>query len=201
MIAFIFLALTFGGPDIPATDKIVCPGRNSARVSSAAAERLAALEPAWADNRRIKSTATKRSDGIIYPIGGAAWFQGHAGGKDAGENLAYDAGQGVMFSCARYDTAMGFTAWILPTDLVPDFVPRVRLTAPFSTAGGLRMGSTLQQVRALYGNAPVANDRSGLREIQYERRVVPAGNLFYVVDTTFVFHNGKVVGIYRIAGI
>lgn len=30
---------------------------------------------------------------------------------------------------------------------------------------------------------------------------MPAGNLFYVVDTTFVFHNGKVVGIYRIAGI
>jgi len=31
--------------------------------------------------------------------------------------------------------------------------------------------------------------------------VRPAGNLFYVVDTTFVFRDGKVVGIYRLAGV
>ena len=196
MIGFVLLlTVTLGGPSVPAADKIVCPGRDGAATTIADA-RLKHLHPAWAVSLHWQSTPTQFSDGVAYPAAGATWFPSHAGGSANGENVGYDAGGGMLLSCARFDTAMSFTAWLAPQSEVPAYVPRVHPAVPFATASGIGMGSTPQQIRALYGNAPLQPAGSGLQVLQYQKN--DGGK--YGATTTFVFKNGKLTGFYRIAG-
>jgi hypothetical protein len=56
-------------------------------------------------------------------------------------------------------------------------------------------------VRKVYGAAPLQGAGPGLTALRYEKKIRPEGNLYYVVDTTFVFSGDRLIGIYRIAGI
>jgi hypothetical protein len=201
VLGVLLLATAFGFPNAPQGDRIICPGSPSAGASPITDERFAKLTPVWADNLRLHSTPTTRSDGVIFPVPVAPWYQPPAGGKADGENAAYDVAHGVMFSCARYDTAMGFAAWLVPPLDVPSYVARVSVKQPFKTAAGIGFGASPESVRKLYGSAPLQAAGGDLMGLQYEKRDEKVGNLHYAVDTTFVFRDGKLVGIYRVAGI
>lgn len=201
MLGLLLLTITLGSPNRAQADRIVCPGPPSVGTNHFSDERFAKLIPVWADNLRLNSTRTTRSDGVMFPVVEAPWYQSRAGGGADGQNGFYDETHGVMFSCARYDTAMGFTAWVMPRGNVPSYVARVAVKNAFRTASGIRFGASPDSVRKLYGAAPLQVAGDHLVGLQYERQDEKVGNLHYVVDTIFVFRDGKLVGFYRIAGI
>ena len=135
--------------------------------------------------------------GVQYPGSRTVWFQGHSGGAGNGEYAEFDPKRHVLARCEHFDTAQSIE--IVPAASVPSFIPRGSLT--FEPARALRIGSTLADVERIYGRVRPRHTAQG-DVYAYERKIpLPQSSLPYVVNTSFVVRNGRVVSIIRFQGI
>ena len=146
----------------------------------------------------LRATPTRADGAIAYPIVSAAWFQGHAGGVRNGEFAVYAVSSRTFIACAQYDTTQGIVAWHIDSRSIPLYVPRVKDAS--LVANGVRLGSTVSQVRSVYGYAPLQPFHSGT--VAKYVRVYPLPHFLspFTVMTAFFFRGGRVDGIFRIAG-
>lgn len=75
-----------------------------------------------------------------------------------------------------------------------------RMASGLSSQSGLRIGSTISDVRRAYGAAPIV-DVNGKPQLGYSRSIrVPGTPNLCDITTAFVMLNGKVAQIERISG-
>jgi hypothetical protein len=143
-----------------------------------------------------QETLTHATDAMTLDLTSSKYFRGHIGGG-GGTFAMYDARHRVLAYCQLYDTAQGL---FLAGNIGPPPFPVVRGDlSGFASRSGLRLGSTISDVRHVYGPAPIVYVK-GKPELRYSRSVQMSEESPAGISTSFVFVNGKVAQIARISG-
>ena len=150
------------------------------------------------------TTITGAQDSFAIDLAASKNYLGFAGGG-GGSRMLYDPTHRRLAICQVYDTAVGL--FLLTRIPPPPFaVPRGDL-ANVATARGIRIGSSLANVRAVYGPSPLVPFAKGHFAVGYVRDDSAETNPHapptftpFGVNTWFEIANGRVVGIERITG-
>jgi hypothetical protein len=144
-----------------------------------------------------KYSPTHATDAMNVDVTTNKYFRGHVGGG-GGTFAKYDAKHRVLGYCQFYDTAEGL--YLVGNIGPPPFAVTRGDLSGFSSRAGLRLGSTIADVRRVYGPASTvtANGKSELRYIRYIK--VPNSRSSMIITTSFIFVNGRVTQIARTSG-
>lgn len=148
-------------------------------------------------------TPTMARDQIHLDFSPSKNFVGHVGGG-GGSRAIYDPQHELLALCQVYDTAEGF--FLQQHVPPPPFaVARGNLSA-FATARGIRLGSTVADVKRVYGAAAIVHFGGSHFGLSYQRLVPVPGPRTpptfspFGIYTWFDIVNGRVASIGRLTG-
>jgi len=148
---------------------------------------------------RPTETRTRARDRMSFDFSVGKNFVGHVGGG-GGARVVYDPRHRIVALCQVYDTAQGF--YVFANAPVPPFAVATADLDGFATEHGIRIGSTIADVKGVYGPAEFVNlggSRIGLSYVRVDPPA-PGWQSSYSTSTWFEIAHGKVVAIARITG-
>jgi hypothetical protein len=185
-------------------DRIVCPAHKGGVTNPT-------KEAAWKwtqtlpfsdesrDDYRGKEAPTLAVDPILGDFTIGADIHGNTGGGGGMRAFVDEQSRSFVF-CENVDTASIIGIYQYPR--MPYKLPQAAASTVHFRSG-LRLGSSVDAVRHIYGPARINRMKNGLSMIIYDREtpIEPGNSTMYAETTMFWFHRGRVVGFYRITGI
>jgi hypothetical protein len=142
---------------------------------------------------RLPMTPTTAHDAFDINLAASKNYLGYVGGG-GGSRIVYDHRHKLIALCQVYDTADAlFLFEHVPKP--PFAVPDGELTG-VATEHGIRLGSSLREVRHVYGPAPLVRLVDGHVGLAYQRMTGVAG-----IYTWFEITSGRVTSIQRLTGV
>jgi len=185
-------------------DEVQCGYDRHQNVAALSAEDLGSrMPPVFEPPPTLPAQTTSARDPIPLDFSRSKNFVGHVGGG-GGVRILYDPRHRIIAICGVEDTLEDLV--VVPNTAPPGFAVAHADLSRVATAHGLHLGSTVADVRRVYGRAPLVSFGHGHRGLAYQRFVPmpspsagPTSTPFGIY-TSFEVRNDHVVGITRSTG-